>query len=59
MSDLLTLSLCELLSTLTLSLFVLVVGPSRRCVGHGLVDRWIGRFGVLGFFFFFFAVTSA
>ena len=28
-------------SQLSLSLFVLVVGPPRLCVGHGLMDRWI------------------
>ena len=52
----LSLSLSKLLSTLTLSRFVLVVGPPRQCVGRGLVDWWIGEFRVLGFvgFFFFF-----
>ena len=32
-----------------------LVGPPHRCVGRGLMDQWIGRFGVLGpvvFFFF-------
>ena len=47
-----SLSLCELLSTLKLSLFMSVVGPPRWCV-----DRWVWFCGV--FFFFFFAVTGA
>ena len=33
---------------------MLLVGPPRRCVGRGLMDRWNGRFGALGSVVFFF-----
>ena len=49
-------------SQLSLSLFVLVVGPPLQCVGYGLVDWWISEFGVLGsvgFFFFLLDVIGS